>query len=128
VIPPASLDLVSEYWSGKRAWNEADWVTLGNADRTLDLVLRRGDRVSGIVRDTRGIPIEGATININDDRGPLVGSDTDISGTYSVVVPRGHYQIEVFAPRVSELLSQTPRDLDTNGFTRMDFVLEDARP
>jgi len=131
VVPPKSLDLISEFWSRKRAWNDADWVTLGNADRVLDLTVRKGMRVTGVVRDTRGVPLEAATINLLDDTGPLTGADTDVSGTYSMVVPPGSYQIEVFAPFRGErgdLLSQAPRDITVSGFTRYDFVLEDANP
>jgi len=131
VVPPKSLDLISEFWSRKRAWNDADWVTLGSADRVLDLTVRKGMRVTGVVRDTRGVPLEAATINLLDDAGPLTGADTDVSGTYSMVVPPGSYQIEVFAPFRGErgdLLSQAPRDITVSGFTRYDFVLEDANP
>jgi hypothetical protein len=48
-----------------------------------------------------------------------------------VVVSPGSYQIEAFAPFRGErgdLLSQPPRDLVVSGFTRYDFVLEDANP
>ena len=131
VVPPKSLDLISEFWSRKRAWNDADWVTLGSADRVLDLTVRKGMRVTGVVRDTRGVPLEAATINLLDDAGPLTGADTDVSGTYSMVVPPGSYRIEVFAPFRGErgdLLSQAPREITVSGFTRYDFVLEDANP
>ena len=131
IIPPPSADLISEFFSRKRNWTEADWVTLDSSDRTLNLTLRRGVRVSGVVRDTRGIPLEAATINLLDDAGPVVGTDTDVTGTYNVVVAPGRYQIEVFAPFRGErgdLLSQAPRELVVSGFTRYDFVLEDAQP
>ena len=131
VIAPPSLDLISEYFSQKRAWNEADWIQLGTTDRVLDLTVRKGVRVTGVIRDLRGIPLEGATINIVDDRGELVGADTDISGTYSLVVPAGKYQVEVFPPlrgARGDFLSQPRRDLAVNGFTRYDVVLDDANP
>jgi hypothetical protein len=110
---------------------DANEVSLGNADRTLDLTMRKGVRVTGVIRDTRGVALEGATLNFNDDRGPLAAADTDISGTYSLVVPPGTYQVEVFAPRRGErgdLLSQPSRELVVNGFVRYDVVLEDANP
>lgn len=131
VIPPPWVDLITEYWSRKRTWVDADLVTLGGADRTLDLTVRRGVRVIGFIRDPRGLPLEAATVNIHDDTGPLIGTDTDVSGKYSVVVPPGSYRIEAFAPFRGErgdLLSQPPRDLVVSGFTRYDFVLEDANP
>ena len=68
---------------------------------------------------------------MDDDRLLITGADTDVSGTYSMVVPPGSYQIEVFAPFRGErgdLLSQAPRDITVSGFTRYDFVLEDANP
>jgi len=131
VLAPSRSDLISEFWLGKRTWVDANDVTLGNTDRTLDLTLRKGQRVSGVIRDTRGIPLEGATINFNDDAGPLIGADTDISGTYSLVVPPGTYQVEVFAPFRGErgdLLSQPPRELVVSGYVHYDVVLEDANP
>jgi hypothetical protein len=131
VVAPHDSDLIGEFWLRKRTWVDANSVSLGSADRTLDLTLRRGVRVTGVIRDTRGVPLEGATINLNDDDGPLVGAATDISGTYSLVVPPGTYQVEVFAPFRGErgdLLSQLPRDLVVDDTTHYDVVLEDANP
>jgi hypothetical protein len=131
VLAPSDSDLINEFWLRKRTWVDANDISLGNADRTLDLTLRKGERVAGVIRDTRGVPLEGATINLNDDDGPVIGTDTDISGSYHLVVPPGTYQIEVFAPFRGErgdLLSQAPRELIVNGYTRYDVVLEDANP
>jgi hypothetical protein len=131
VLAPPESDLMNEFWLRKRTWVDANDISLGNADRTLDLTLRKGVRVSGVIRDTRGVPLEGATINLNDDEGPLLGTDTDISGSYHMVVPPGTYQVEVFAPFRGErgdLLSQAPRELVVNGYINYDVVLEDANP
>jgi hypothetical protein len=131
VLAPPDSDLISEFWLRKRTWVDANDVSLGTADRTLDLTLRKGVRLSGVIRDRRGVPLEGATINLNDDEGPLVGTDTDISGSYHVVVPPGTYQVEVFAPFRGErgdLLSQAPRELVVKGYMNYDVVLEDANP
>jgi hypothetical protein len=131
VLAPADSDLINEFWLRKRTWVDANDVSLGNADRTLDLTLRKGVRVSGVIRDTRGVPLEGATINLNDEAGPFAGTDTDISGSYHLAVPPGTYEIEVFAPFRGErgdLLSQASRELLVNGNTRYDVVLEDANP
>jgi Carboxypeptidase regulatory-like domain len=87
--------------------------------------------VSGVIRDTHGIPLEGATINLNDSEGPFAGTDTDISGSYHMVVPPGTYQVEVFAPLRGErgdYLSQAPHELVVNGYVKYDAVLEDANP
>jgi hypothetical protein len=131
VLAPSESDLINEFWLRKRTWVDANDVSLGNADRTLDLTLRHGVRVSGVIRDKRGVPLEGATINLNDDEGPFVGTDTDISGSFHMVVPPGTYQIEVFAPFRGErgdLLSQPPHELVVNGYVNYDVVLEDANP
>ena len=131
VLPPGTSDLIGEFWLRKRTWVDANDITLGSSDRTLDMSLRTGVRVTGVVRDTRGVPLEGATLNFNDEDGPLVGTDTDTSGTYSVVVPRGTYQVEVFAPFRGErgdLLSQPPRELVVDDPVHYDVVLEDANP
>ena len=131
VLAPADSDLVSEFWLRKRTWVDANDISLGSADRTLDLTLRHGMRVSGVIRDSRGVPLEGATINLNDGEGPFAATDTDISGSYHMVVPPGTYQVEVFAPFRGErgdLLSQAPRDLVVNGYVNYDVVLEDANP
>ena len=131
VLAPPESDLINEFWLRKRTWVDANDISLGNADRTLDLTLRKGVRVSGVIRDTRGVPLEGATINLNDADGPLIGTDTDISGSYHMVVPPGTYQVEVFAPFRGErgdLLSRPPRELVVNGYINYDVVLEDAHP
>jgi carboxypeptidase family protein len=131
VLAPAWTDLISEFWLRKRTWVDANDISLGNGDRSLDLILRPGMRVTGIIRDTRGVPLEGATINLNDAEGPLIGAATDISGTYFMIVPPGTYEIEVFAPQRGErgdFLSQAPRELVVGGFTRYDVVIEDANP
>jgi hypothetical protein len=131
VLAPPDSDLISEFWLRKRTWVDGNEVSLGTADRTLDLTLRHGVRVSGVIRDTRGVPLEGATININDAEGPFAATDTDISGSYQLVVPPGTYQVEVFAPFRGErgdLLSQPPRELVVNGYINYDVVLEDANP
>jgi len=131
VLAPVNTDLISEYWLGKRTWVDANEVSLGNSDRTLDLTMRKGVRVTGVIRDTRGVLLEGATLNFNDEIGPFAATDTDISGTYSLVVPPGTYQVEVFAPRRGErgdLLSQPARELVVKDFVRYDAVLEDANP
>jgi hypothetical protein len=131
VLAPAESDLINEFWLRKRTWVDANDVSLGSADRTLDLTLRHGVRVSGVIRDSRGVPLEGATINLNDGEGPFAATDTDISGSYHMVVPPGTYQVEVFAPFRGErgdLLSQAPRELIVNGYVNYDVVLEDANP
>ena len=58
VLPPSDSDLISEFWLRKRTWVDANDISLGNADRTLDLTLRHGMRVSGVIRDKRGVPLE----------------------------------------------------------------------
>jgi len=131
VLAPSESDLISEFWLRKRTWVDANDISLGTGDRTLDMTLRKGLRVSGVIRDTRGVPLEGATINLNDSDGPFAGTDTDISGSWHMIVPPGTYQIEVFAPLRGErgdYLSQAPRELVVAGYVKYDVVLEDANP
>src|SRR5947208_11903539 len=46
VLAPINSDLISEYWLGKRTWVDANAVSVGSSDRTLDLVMRKGIRVT----------------------------------------------------------------------------------
>jgi len=69
--------------------------------------LRFGDRpwdgtdpagsVIGSVTDAGGDPIEGATVALADDGGVVDSTDTDASGTYSIAVVPGTYDLTVTA-------------------------------
>jgi len=57
VLAPRESDLINEFFLRKRTWVDANDISLGTADRTLNLTLRAGVRVSGVIRDTRGVPL-----------------------------------------------------------------------
>ncbi len=127
VVPPDDSDAVGAYWNGKRDWTEADGVRI-SGDLRLDIVLRRGVRLRGVVRTETGVPVESAPVSVNDARGFLTGTFTDSAGHYSIAVPPGTYTIDVFAPRVSQLLSRVGLPLRIDTEMGLDVVLEFARP
>ena len=127
VIPPAESDAVGSYWDGKRDWTAAARVRIG-ADVALDIALPRGVRLSGTVRTEDGTPVEAAPVSLNDDRGFLAGTYTDRTGRYAVAVPPGSYTVDVFAPRVSQLVSRLGFPLTIDAELGLDIVLQFARP
>lgn len=127
IVPPPDSDAVSSYWPGKRDWTEAGRLRVG-ADVSLDVVLPRGVRLTGTVRTEDGRPVEAAPVSVNDAQGFLTGSYTDHAGHYAVAVPPGSYTVDVFAPRVSQLLSRVGLPLIVDAEMGLDVVLEFARP
>ena len=128
VIPPAGSGYIAEYWNRKHNWVEADGVPLGNSDRTVDLVLRRGVTVKGTVKDARGIPAVSATINFGDPRFVEAAGATDGTGAFEIVVPPGKYHVDVFPPRYPGNLIGREMELDASGAVDIDVVLEDVAP
>lgn len=125
VIAPEGSDLVSSYWDRKRDWTEADRVVV-RGDRRLDILLERGVRVAGVVRDHRGRPVEGATLNLMDGRGAIVATSTDHRGAYVLAAPAGRYRMDVFPPRVAELQGVVDAPLALGGVeVGFDVVLPD---
>lgn len=127
VVPPDDSDAVGSYWNGKRDWTEADGVRV-SGDVRLDIVVQRGVRLTGVVRTEAGVPVESAPVNVNDARGFLTGTYTDNSGHYAIAVLPGSYTIDVFAPRVSQLLSRVGLPLRIDAEMGLDVVLEFASP
>lgn len=123
VIPPAHSGYIAEYYSRKRTWNDADTVTLGPSDVALDLVLRPGTLVLGLVRTASGIPVAGATLNFSDDRGVLAAVDTDVAGRFEAAVLPGRYRVQVFPPRVGELVGQD-LEIDVPRVDALEIVLD----
>ena len=128
VIPPAGSGYIAEYWNRKHNWVEADGVPLGNSDRTVDLVLRRGVIVKGTVKDARGIPAVSATINFGDPRFVEAAGATDGTGAFEIVVPPGKYHVDVFPPRYPGNLIGREMEIDASGAVDIDVVLEDVAP
>ena len=80
------------------------------------------------MRDERGAPVEGATINVNDGALPRYFGSTDIRGRYSIVVRPGPYTVDVFPPRISAGLSVVGQRIDLSTDAGYDVALPDARP
>ncbi len=127
VVPPAESDVVGSYWPGKRNWTEAGRVRVAG-DTRLDIAVPRGVRLAGVVRTEDGSPVEAAPVSVNDGEGFLTGTYTDHAGRYAIAVPPGSYTIDVFAPRVSQLVSRIGLLLRIDAELGLDVVLEFARP
>jgi hypothetical protein len=126
VIPPAGSDLIGGFWPNSQPdWTKAGDVRVGFVGSVLDVVLPRGVRFTGTVRDVRGAPIESATINLNDASGPRYFASTGIDGRYSVAVRPGSYTVDVFAPRTSGSLSVLGQSVSVSGDAGYDIVLPD---
>jgi hypothetical protein len=128
VLPPAHSDIISEYYSQKRTWLDADEITLGSSDVTLDLVARRGVRVTGTVKNGRGIPVAGATINFSGADSVAAATDTDAAGRFEAVMLPGHFEVLVTPPFVGNLIGKT-FSIDVRGSIDLQTVtLDDVAP
>jgi hypothetical protein len=128
VIPPQGSAYVAEYWDRKRNWAEADAVRLGSGDAQLDLVLRRGIIVRGTIKDKRGVPAVGATINFGDPREVEAAGATDGTGAFEVALRPGTYHVDVFPPRFPGNLVGLDMEIDASGSVEIDIVLDDIAP
>ena len=128
VLPPAGSDLIGTYWGGGRTWLDARTVSVGTRDVTVDVALRRGVRVTGVVRSAAGVPLEGASINLSDAGGIVAAVYTDDTGAYAAAVPRGTYRMDVFAPFPSQVVSDEGRTVTIDGPRAIDVALTDALP
>lgn len=127
VYPPSRSGLVAEYWDGKRTWRDADEIAV-NRDKTLDLVVDRGIPVTGVVKNARGIPVAGATVNFLDGRtGAAASTDTDAAGRFEVAVPAGHFSMEVFPPFVGNLTEKV-QTVDVQAAVELQVTLDDIAP
>jgi protocatechuate 3,4-dioxygenase beta subunit/subtilase family serine protease len=86
---------VSEWYADRQGFMAADLVTvLAPATTTVDAVLSQGGRVAGIVTDTDGIPIGGATVWLYDSTGGESWQATSAAGTYEFTgVASGSYRL-----------------------------------
>lgn len=129
VSPPAGSDLVAGFWPGAVPdWTQAGEVRVTSAGAELDMVLPRGVRFSGTVRDRHGTPVENATVNVGDASGPRFFASTDPQGRYSVAVLPGRYTVDVFAPRWPQLESIVGQPIDISAEAGYEVVLPDAPP
>jgi hypothetical protein len=128
VLAPAHSDIISEYYSRKRTWKDADEIVLDGTDVTLDLVARRGVIVTGTVKNGRGIPVAGATINFSDADGVAAATDTDEAGRFEAVMLPGHFDVLVTPPFVGNLLGKTLA-IDVRGSVDLQTItLDDIAP
>ena len=125
VIAPADSGFISEYWSRKRDWTEADEVSLLGGDRTLDLVARTGSTLSGVVRTKSGAPVASATLNFSDGTGVAAAVATDLAGRFSAVLLPGRFHVEVFPPFVGDHLGRE-LDVEVPSLDDLDIVLDDV--
>ena len=128
VVPPAGSGYIAEYLDRKRNWVEADEVFLGTGDIQVDLVVRRGVIVKGTIKDKRGVPAVGATINFGDPRDVEHAGATDAAGSFEVVVVPGRYYVDVFPPRFPGNLVGREMEIDASGAVEIDIVLDDVAP
>lgn len=128
VIPPPSSDAVGGFWGGGRSWLDARTVTVGSRDVTIDILLPVGVRLSGLVRSADGVPLEGAAVNLSDERGIAAATGTDQIGRYTASLAPGRYTMDVFAPFPSSLQSALGRSLEITGPMTLDVVLADGAP
>ncbi|MGH2489993.1 MAG: carboxypeptidase-like regulatory domain-containing protein [Candidatus Limnocylindria bacterium] len=128
VVPPAGSGYIAEYRDRKRNWVEADAVRLGTSDTQVDLVLRRGVIVRGTIKDKRGVPAVGATINFGDPRDVEHAGATDGMGAFEVAVVPGKYHVDVFPPRFPGNLVGREMEIDASGAVEIDIVLDDVAP
>jgi hypothetical protein len=128
VVPPAGSGYIAEYWDHKRNWVEADAVRLDAGGAEVDLVLRRGVIVKGTIKDRRGVPAVGATINFGDPRDVEHAGATDGTGAFEVAVLPGKYHVDVFPPRFPGNLVGREMEIDATGAVEIDIVLEDVAP
>ena len=127
VIPPAHTDLISEYWQRARTWPEADAYRVGVNDQTLDLVVRHGTLVSGVVKNGRGIGVAGGFVGFWDDAGFVAATQTDAAGRFELAVLPGHYRVVADPPFVGNLVGkETAIDVPAQG--DVTIVLADVAP
>lgn len=128
VLPPVSSDAVGGFWGGGRSWLDARTVRVGSGDVAIDIVLALGVRLSGVVRSAAGVPLEGATVNVSDERGIAAATGTDETGRYTVALAPGRYILDVFAPFPSSVLSLLGRSVEVSAPATVDVVLADGLP
>lgn len=74
-------------------------------------------KITGVVKDSTGEPIIGASVTIKGAQG--VGAVTDIDGNFSLTVPSGKKQLLV------SYIGFTPQTLDVNGKNTFTIVLKE---
>jgi hypothetical protein len=127
VIPPAHTDLIGEYWQRARTWIEADAYRVGTSDAILDLVVRRGTLVNGVVKNGRGIGVAGGYVGLWDSAGFVAATTTDADGRFELAVVPGHYRVVTDPPFVGNLVGKET-SLDVPALGDVTIVLDDVAP
>jgi hypothetical protein len=127
VIPPAHTDLISEYWERARTWPEADAYRVGANDQTLDLTVRRGTLVTGVVTNGRGIGVAGGFVGFWDTAGFVAATQTDAAGRFELAVLPGHYRVVADPPFVGNLVGKESA-IDVPAQAEITIVLDDVAP
>jgi carboxypeptidase family protein len=126
VEPPDGSDVIAGYYPDVQPdWTKATPVRIGPVDAHLDIRLPTGVRLTGTIRNARAVPVESATINVNDASGPRYFGSTDIHGRYAIALPPGSYTVDVFPPNVPALAVVGQR-VDVAGDTGYDVTLPDV--
>jgi len=128
VLPPRDSRAVATWWRHGRDWTDADAVVVVSGDTHVDVVMRKGIRLSGTVTTVDGTPVESAPVSVNDARGFVAGAYTDHRGRYELAVPRGDLTVDVFAPRISELQSLLGVPIRADVDMAYDATLPPAAP
>jgi hypothetical protein len=128
IIPPDGSDLLPQYVGGGRTWLDANTITVRSQSVTVEVKLKRGFVVKGVVRSQLGVPLEGSSVNVSDSQGIVSAAYTDETGAYSLAVPAGSYTIDFFAPFPSQVVSIQGRPLAVERSMTLDVTLADANP
>ncbi|MFH1021849.1 MAG: hypothetical protein V1809_00495 [Planctomycetota bacterium] len=83
-------------------------LTVSGAPENVTLYMQAGNRISGRVTDSNGIPISFVSVNVWEDTDPSAGSvmqgefagyrETDANGMYEVVATSGNYTVNFYPP------------------------------
>ncbi|HUQ41132.1 MAG TPA: hypothetical protein VM052_01390 [Candidatus Limnocylindrales bacterium] len=129
VIPPAHSDLIAEYWQRARTWPEADEYRVGTRDATLDITVRRGTVVNGVVTNSRDIGVIGGFVGFWDGTEFVAATQTDSAGRFELVVLPGHYRVVADPPYVGTAnLVGKEATLDVPAQRDVKIVLDDIAP
>ena len=92
-------------------------VMLCMADSMSSSLAFAQSKITGVVKDSTGEPIIGASVTIKGAQG--VGAVTDIDGNFSLTVPSGKKQLLV------SYIGFTPQTVDVNGKNTFTIVLKE---
>ncbi len=78
-----------------------------NIDTTIDVTAPNGVTITGTVQSFSGAPVANVDIDVKDAvtlvSVPLLGDNTDVTGTFTTVVPVGTFNVEIEPPLARHL-------------------------